>query len=243
MPDYKYTTRPAKRLDGWPTRNVVEYWSPAEKAIVDAMRVVEETGGSIALTDAINLLSQAKDRVADHMEGIGTLIRKFEIKNELLHPVLQIFCQRPELIPSRSHHDDSGLDLRLNLLDETGELEILTTNPPKYYLCKENGVVLLPTGTYVAFPKKFDLQVRPRSGLAIQGMTIVNSPGTVDAGFRGEIKIIACNLNDPILLEHGQRIAQVVLAPIVFPDIVIVESKEALGESTRGEKGYGSTGV
>ena len=69
--------RPAKRPDGWPTRAAVEWWSPAEKAITDAMKAVEATpGGSLALTDAVILLQRARDRVADHMEGAGEKIEE-----------------------------------------------------------------------------------------------------------------------------------------------------------------------
>ena len=157
-------------------------------------------------------------------------------------PTLQVFCKRPELLPSRAHDDDSGIDVRLNLYD--GQLEVITTNPPKMLLHRDMGVVMLPTGVHVAFPRGFDLQVRPRSGLAVQGLTIVNAPGTIDAGYRGEIKIICYNLQaKPILLTHGDRIAQLVLAPVVFPRISIVESREELGETERSEAGYGSTGV
>lgn len=99
----------------------------------------------------------------------------------------------------------------------------------------------VPTGLALEIPKGFEGQVRPRSGRAIaEGLTLINSPGTIDADFRGEIRVLVINLGDqPIEIRPGDRIAQLVICPVVRADLV--EAGE-LGESSRGEGGFGHTG-
>lgn len=101
--------------------------------------------------------------------------------------------------------------------------------------------VLVPTGLYIELPEGHEAQIRPRSGLAVKhGIGIVNSPGTIDADYRGEIKIILVNLSDQeFTLNPGERIAQMVIAKY---ERVILKEVEALGETERGEGGFGSTG-
>ena len=101
--------------------------------------------------------------------------------------------------------------------------------------------VLVPTGLYIELPEGHEAQIRPRSGLAVKhGIGIVNSPGTIDADYRGETKIILVNLSDQeFTLNPGERIAQMVIAKY---ERVILKEVEALGETERGEGGFGSTG-
>lgn len=100
---------------------------------------------------------------------------------------------------------------------------------------------LVPTGLAMALPAGFEAQVRPRSGLAAKhGVTVLNTPGTIDADYRGEVKVILINLgDDPFEISRGDRIAQMVIAPVLQADIVEVE---ALSETERGSGGFGSTG-
>ncbi len=102
--------------------------------------------------------------------------------------------------------------------------------------------VMVPTGVAIALPEGFEAQVRPRSGLAAKhGLTVLNSPGTVDADYRGEIKVILANTStESFRIERGLRIAQLVIAPVVQADWVEVD---VLPESERGNGGFGSTGV
>ena len=102
--------------------------------------------------------------------------------------------------------------------------------------------ILIPTGFAVSVPDGFELQVRPRSGLAVKhGVTIINSPGTVDSDYRGEVKIGLVNLgNKPYTVQRGDRIAQLVLAPVVRADIRAVK---VLDTTDRGTGGFGHTGV
>jgi dUTP pyrophosphatase len=100
----------------------------------------------------------------------------------------------------------------------------------------------VPTGVAIELPLHFEAQVRPRSGLALkQGLTCLNSPGTIDADYRGEIKVLLVNLSaQPATIRRGDRIAQLVVAPVARATLSEVET---LGESLRGAGGFGSTGV
>ncbi len=101
---------------------------------------------------------------------------------------------------------------------------------------------LIPTGLIFEIPEGFEIQVRPRSGLAIkQGLAVLNSPGTIDADYRGEVKIIVINLgHEPIRVRDQDRIAQMVLVPVFQAEL---ELRETLTETQRGEGGFGSTGI
>lgn len=101
---------------------------------------------------------------------------------------------------------------------------------------------LIPTGLYIALPEGTEAQVRPRSGLAAKhGITVLNTPGTIDADYRGEIKVILVNLsNEPFTIEPGERIAQMVIARVEQAELVDVE---ILGDTERGAGGFGSTGT
>ena len=99
----------------------------------------------------------------------------------------------------------------------------------------------VPTGLRLEIPPGFEGQVRPRSGLALHhGVTVANAPGTIDADYRGELQVILVNLGDrPFTIRRGERVAQLVLAPVARAEMV---ECEALGETTRGGGGFGSTG-
>lgn len=100
---------------------------------------------------------------------------------------------------------------------------------------------LIPTGLRFAIPKGYEIQVRPRSGMALKHqITVLNTPGTIDSDYRGDLGIILINHGkEPFVIKPGMRIAQIILAPVLQADFRIVES---LAESTRGEGGFGHTG-
>lgn len=102
--------------------------------------------------------------------------------------------------------------------------------------------ILIPTGLQMALPFGFEAQIRPRSGLAYKhGITMLNTPGTIDSDYRGEVKVLAINHGDePFTVNHGDRIAQMVIAPVFQPE---VKETDELPESSRGKGGFGSTGV
>lgn len=101
---------------------------------------------------------------------------------------------------------------------------------------------MVPTGLAIALPLGFEAQVRPRSGLAAKhGLTVLNSPGTVDCDYRGEVKVILINLGDEAFtIKRGERIAQMVIAPVTQAKW---EERDSLSETARGAGGFGSTGV
>jgi dUTP pyrophosphatase len=141
---------------------------------------------------------------------------RVEIINKSAHP-----------IPNYETEQSAGMDLRANL-DADVELGSLER-------------ALIPTGLFIALPPGYEAQVRPRSGLAAkQGLTVLNSPGTIDADYRGEIKVILVNLSsEKVVIKNGDRIAQMVVAR---HERVLWQSVEALNVTSRGEGGFGSTG-
>ena len=130
-------------------------------------------------------------------------------------------------LPAYQSEDAAGLDL-LAAVEEPMTLQPL-------------GRALVPTGLALALPSGYEAQVRPRSGLAAKhGVTVLNSPGTIDADYRGEIKVILINLSDtPVPIERGERIAQMVIAPVSRARLV---ETDALDATVRGAGGFGSTG-
>ena len=132
-------------------------------------------------------------------------------------------------IPSYAYPSDSGFDLR-----STIEINI----PPF-------GRALIPTGIKLSIPEEYEIQVRPKSGLALnQGLTVLNTPGTVDSGYVREIKVIVFNTsNETVTVSKGMKIAQAVLCPVVCGKYVSLELTNKVDDKDRGDKGFGSTGL
>lgn len=101
---------------------------------------------------------------------------------------------------------------------------------------------MIPTGLFFEIPQGYEIQVRPRSGLAAKnGVTVLNTPGTIDSDYRGELKILLINLGEnDFVVNSGDRIAQIIVSPVTTADFIITDS---LSDTERGEKGFGSTGV
>ncbi|MBR5401331.1 MAG: dUTP diphosphatase [Treponema sp.] len=101
---------------------------------------------------------------------------------------------------------------------------------------------MIPTGLFFEIPTGYEIQVRPRSGLAAKnGVTVLNTPGTIDSDYRGELKVILINLGDKdFTINSGDRIAQIIVSPVTVADFTLTDS---LSDTQRGEKGFGSTGV
>ena len=120
-------------------------------------------------------------------------------------------------------------------------LDVRADNPEPIML-PPLGRAMVPTGLYLAIPAGYEVQVRPRSGLAAKrGVTVLNAPGTIDADYRGEVCVILVNLGaEPFVVERGERIAQLVLAR---HEVIEWEETAELGGSERGAGGFGSTGV
>ena len=147
-------------------------------------------------------------------------------------PVLRVHRIRPELaeLPRYESAAAAGLDL-------VACLDAPLTLPPGAHDA-------VPTGIAIALPTGYEGQVRPRSGLARKhGVTVLNSPGTIDADYRGEVQVLLINHgSEPHVVEPGQRIAQLVVAPVAQVDVVEVHEASELGDTKRGSGGFGSTG-
>lgn len=130
-----------------------------------------------------------------------------------------------DLIPRKAHADDAAYDLR-----SRADMELPVGRS-----------VLIPTGLYLELPVGYEAQVRPRSGLALKhSIMLTNSPGTVDAGYRGEVGIIAYNGGTtPFTVKRGDRMAQMVIAKLADVELI---SSDDLSETCRGQGGFGSTG-
>ncbi|MBR2202945.1 MAG: dUTP diphosphatase [Prevotella sp.] len=131
-------------------------------------------------------------------------------------------------LPQYATPQSAGMDLRANI-DESVTLQPLERH-------------LFPTGLRISLPEGYEAQVRPRSGLALKhGITVLNSPGTIDADYRGEVGVVLVNVsNEPFTVEPGERIAQMVIARHEQAEFVVVEELDA---TERGEGGYGHSGT
>lgn len=141
---------------------------------------------------------------------------------------IKVINKGDQPLPAYATPQSAGMDLRANL-DAP-----VTLHPMQR--------MLIGTGLHIALPEGFEAQIRPRSGLALKhGLTVLNSPGTVDADYRGEIKVLLINLSDTdFVINGGERIAQMVIAR---HEQAVFEAVDELDETERGEGGYGHTGV
>lgn len=142
---------------------------------------------------------------------------------------MKLFVQRindDAILPFYAHEGDAGLDLF----------------SVQEVILKPMERKLVSTGIKIQLPKGTEAQVRPRSGLALKnGITLLNSPGTIDEGYRGEVKVLMINLGDKaFFVEKGMKIAQMVVKPV---ERVFIKESQNLSESERGEGGFGSTGI
>jgi len=129
-------------------------------------------------------------------------------------------------LPAYAHPGDAGMDVR-SVAD---------------MVVPAHGRALVPTGLVMLLPPMYEAQVRPRSGLALKhGVTVLNTPGTIDAGYRGEVGVILFNSGDEdFQVRKGDKVAQIVIAPVTRPEIV---ETDVVDETDRGAGGFGSTGV
>jgi dUTP pyrophosphatase len=141
---------------------------------------------------------------------------------------VKIINKSKNALPKYESAQAAGMDIRCSLS------EPVTLQPLERKL--------FPTGLYIELPVGYEAQIRPRSGLALKkGLTVLNTPGTIDADYRGEIGVILVNLSsEPVTIEDGERICQMVIARHEQPELVEVE---VLGETERGAGGFGHSGV
>lgn len=158
----------------------------------------------------------------DDMESeINNIAKLRTIKVELTH--------EDAVLPKYAYPSDSGFDLHAT--------EEVIIGP--------FGRALVPTGLKVSFEEGYEIQVRPKSGLAIkQGLTVLNTPGTVDQGYTGEIQVIVFNTNNTtVTIPKGMKVGQAVLCPVIQGKFVMIETVERVEDKDRGNNGFGSTGI
>lgn len=149
-------------------------------------------------------------------------------KNNLTVDVVRLAHAKDLPLPGYETNGAAGMDL-LAAIEEDVILEKMAR-------------ALIPTGLQIALPPEFEAQVRPRSGLALKnGITVLNTPGTIDCDYRGEVKVILVNLSDdPFIIRRGMRIAQMVISPVIR---AVWHEVTTLSASARGAGGFGSTGT
>ena len=142
--------------------------------------------------------------------------------------VISIKAEKGAVIPSYKTEGAAGADVSALL--------------PSPIVLEKGEIKAIPTGLFLEIPEGYEVQVRPRSGLALSsGVTVLNVPGTIDSDYRGEVRVILINLsNEPFTIHNGDRIAQLVVAPVTK---CCFEVKEELSQTARGTGGFGSTGV
>lgn len=141
---------------------------------------------------------------------------------------IEVINKGRQPLPAYATAQSAGMDLRANI--------------PESFTFQPLERRLIPTGLYIALPEGYEAQVRPRSGLALKhGITVLNSPGTIDSDYRGELMVLLINLSqDPFTVNDGERIAQLVIAR---HEQAVLTAVEVLDETERGAGGYGHTGV
>jgi len=172
--------------------------------------VIEATGG----------ISAAVRFVTGEQEAVG---------NDVAKPLVRVRKKSPEAeLPQYESLGAAGMDIRAFM---QGEKTLAPLERAR-----------IPTGLFVEIPSGYEAQVRPRSGLAARaGVTVLNAPGTIDSDYRGEVEVILINFGEqPFTVKNGDRIAQMVIAPVIRAE---VSEAETLSESVRGAGGFGSTGI
>ena len=155
--------------------------------------------------------------------------------NPTVRMVWEDGADRDLALPAYATAGAAGADLRANLLPEARAAGLVLAPMQR---------LLVPTGLRLEIPPGFEGQIRPRSGLALQhGITLLNPPGTIDSDYRGPLGVVLINLGQaPFVIRHGERIAQIVVAPVVRAGFDLVAALVALGATGRGAGGFGSTG-
>lgn len=164
-----------------------------------------------------------------NLDDIETHFQNSITQDEIIKIPVEYVNTSDNKEPEYAYESDSGFDLR-----STEEL-----------WAQANSRLLVPTGLRFNIPENYEIQVRSKSGLALnQGLMVLNSPGTVDNGYQGEIKVIIFNTtNERIKIEKGQKIAQAVISPVLSGKWVNLVKVEELPEKDRNDKGFGSTGL
>jgi dUTP pyrophosphatase len=179
------------------------------------------------------LTDDEKNQMSEIFNSVGMDDWMYDSSDNSMRLKIKIINNSNNPEPKYQKEGDSGFDFMANLLED----EEIIIEPLKR--------AVVPTGLHFQIPIGFELQVRPRSGLALKnGITVLNTPGTVDSGYRGEVKIVLFNTGeDAFKIKNGDRIAQGVIAPVQIKRTTKFVTVNQLGDSDRGTGGFGSTGT
>jgi dUTP pyrophosphatase len=179
------------------------------------------------------LTDDEKNQMSEIFNSVGMDDWVYDSSDNSMRLKIKIINNSNNPEPKYQREGDSGFDFMANLLED----EEIVIEPLKR--------AVVPTGLHFQIPIGFELQVRPRSGLALKnGITVLNTPGTVDSGYRGEVKIVLFNTGeDAFKIKNGDRIAQGVIAPVQIKRTTKIITVNQLDDSDRGTGGFGSTGV
>lgn len=179
------------------------------------------------------LTDDEKNQMSEIFNSVGMDDWVYDPSDNSMRLKIKIINNSNNPEPKYQKEGDSGFDFMANLLED----EVIVIEPLKR--------AVVPTGLHFQIPIGFELQVRPRSGLALKnGITVLNTPGTVDSGYRGEVKIVLFNTGeDAFKIKNGDRIAQGIIAPVQIKRTTKIITVNQLDDSDRGTGGFGSTGV
>ena len=179
------------------------------------------------------LTDDEKNQMSEIFNSVGMDDWMYDSSDNSMRLKIKIINNSNNPEPKYQKEGDSGFDFMANLLED----EEITIEPLKR--------AVVPTGLHFQIPIGFELQVRPRSGLVLKnGITVLNTPGTVDSGYRGEVKVVLFNTGeDTFKIKNGDRIAQGVIAPVQIKRTTKFITVNQLDDSDRGTGGFGSTGL
>jgi dUTP pyrophosphatase len=179
------------------------------------------------------LTDDEKNQMSEIFNSVGMDDWVYDPSDNSMRLKIKIINNSNNPEPKYQKEGDSGFDFMANLLED----EEIVIEPLKR--------AVVPTGLHFQIPIGFELQVRPRSGLALKnGITVLNTPGTVDSGYRGEVKVVLFNTGEEAFkIKNGDRIAQGVIAPVQIKRTTKFVTVNQLDDSDRGTGGFGSTGV
>jgi len=195
------------------------------KEQMDMLNTLQSGMGNMDMSNPEAML----ESMGINMEDIENHFNQINFNGEFEKIPLKYINDSENNNPEYAYESDSGFDLK-----STEDIWV-----------QANDRKLIPTGLRFDIPLGYEIQVRSKSGLALnQGLMVLNSPGTVDSGYQGEVKVIIFNTtNERIKIEKGQKIAQAVLCPVMNGKWVDLVSVEEIGEKDRNDKGFGSTGI
>ena len=198
---------------------------------LDELDILQEKLKNLLYDSGVDFSEDSED-IKRIQEMLGMDINELANEMELTYKTKTINIEKTHpdaIIPTYAYPSDSGFDLYA--------LESVVIKP--------FGREVIPTGIKVSFDEGYEIQVRPKSGLALNmGLTVLNTPGTIDQGYTGEIKVIVFNTNNnSVMIEKGMKIAQGVLCPVIQGKYVKINEVNSVGEKDRNNNGFGSTGI